>query len=331
MRVLAGDIGGTNARLAIVDAGADGMRIVRERRYGTPGEPGLAPIVRRFLGDGAGSGGAPPERACFGIAGPVVDGECHTPNLPWKVSARALATDLGIPRTLLINDFRAAGYGLPHLGPADLVTLQAGTADPHGTIALIGAGTGLGQGFLVWDGRRHQVQSSEGGHATFAARDELEWGLRHALLDEFGQVSYERVLSGSGLARVYRFLAGSGFAPERPEVRVEMEREDPAAVVTRHALAGDDPLSVRALDLFVSVLGSQAGNLALTVLATGGVYVAGGIAPRIVARLRDGAFVAAFRGKGRLADLLARIPVHVVMSPDVGLLGAAAAAALADP
>jgi glucokinase len=323
MKVLAGDIGGTHARLALVEVTGHATRIVHEQRFPSRSAPGLAPIVRGYLDQTR----QVPERACFGIAGPVVDGECRTPNLPWTVSASALAADIGIPHTTIINDFDAAGYGLGRLGPSDLVTLQAGAPLAHGAIALIGAGTGLGQGFLTWDGGRYRVHASEGGHVNFAARNEVEWELRNSLMDEFGHVSYERILSGPGLARLYDHLAATGFAAERPEVRREMEHDDRAAVVSRHALAGDDPLSVRALDIFASAYGSQAGNLALTVLATGGVYVAGGIAPRIVAKLQDGTFMAAFRSKGRLSDLAGRIPVHVIVSPDVGLLGAAVAAA----
>ena len=324
MNVLAGDIGGTHARLALVEVTDAAARIVHEQQFPSRSAPGLAPIVRGYLDQTR----AAPERACFGIAGPVVDGECRTPNLPWTVSASALAADIGIPRTTIINDFDAAGHGVGRLGPTDLVTLQPGRPAEHGAIALIGAGTGLGEGFLAWDGVRYRVHASEGGHVNFAARDALEWGLRGTLMDEFGHVSYERILSGAGLSRLYGHLAATGFAPEHPGVRREMERDDPAAVISRHGLAGDDPLSVKALDIFTSVYGSQAGNLALTVLATGGVYVAGGIAPRIIAKLRDGTFMTAFRGKGRLSGLAARIPVHVIVSPDVGLLGAAVAAAL---
>ena len=323
MKVLAGDIGGTNARLAIADLGEGAPRIVREQHFPSGEAPGLAPIARRFL-DAAGER---VERACFGIAGPVVDGECRTPNLPWTVSARELARDLGIPCTALINDFVAAAHGIACLSPRDLVTLQEGKAEPHGTMALIGAGTGLGEGFLAWDGMRYRVHASEGGHADFAASDEASWTLRQSLLDEYGRVSWERVLSGAGLAQLYRHFAATGALPERPDVHREMEREDPAAVVTRHALAGDDAISATALEAFVAAYGAQAGNLALTVLATGGVYLAGGIAPRIVAKLRDGTFLKAFRNKGRMADLMARVPVHVIVSPDVGLLGAARAAA----
>lgn len=323
MKVLAGDIGGTNARLAVADVRDGAPTIVKDRRYPSADSPGLAPIVSRFLSET----GERVERACFGVAGPVVDGECRTPNLPWTVNAEALARDVGISCVTLINDFVAAAHGVPCLGAADLVTLQAGSPAEHGTLALIGAGTGLGEAFLVWDRTQYRVYASEGGHADFAARDEAEWRLRQSLSDGSAHLSWERILSGGALARVYRHLAATAEARERPEVRREMEREDPAAVVTRHGLAGDDPLSKRALEIFIAAYGAQAGNLALTVLATGGVYLAGGIAPRIVTKLEDGTFIAAFRDKGRLADLMARIPVHVIVNPDVGLLGAARAAA----
>lgn len=320
MIVLAGDIGGTNARLALVELDALAAHIIRDATFASHEFGGLAPVVKRFLRDG----GPVPERACYGIAGPVIDQRCKASNLPWIVDARAVALDTGIRSTLLINDFHAVGHGIQRLGAEDFVTLQAHEADAQGPIALIGAGTGLGQGFLVHDGLRYRVLGSEGGHVAFAARDALEWGLAESLRTQFGHVSYERVLSGAGLAHVYQYLAGS--APESELVHEEMEQEDPAAVVTRHALAGSDPLCVRSLDLFVTIYGRQAGQLAITLLATGGVYVAGGIAPRIIAKLTDGTFMTAFRDQGRLKSVAERLPVHVVTHPQVGLLGAAAAA-----
>jgi len=213
------------------------------------------------------------------------------------------------------------------LGPSDLLTLQEGSPIPQGPIALIGAGTGLGQGFLLWEGDHYRVLPSEGGHGDFAPRGELQTGLLQFLRRRFGRVSWERLLSGAGMVNAYNHLLASGVAPERETVRDEMEKEDPAAVITRHGLEKTDDLSDRALDLFCDVLGAQAGNLALTVIATGGVYLAGGIAPRIAERLKSGPFLTAFRDKGRMAELLSRIPVHVIMNPNVGLLGAAAVAA----
>jgi glucokinase len=320
MIVLAGDVGGTNARLAFVELDGGGARMVRRETYPSREHPGLAAIVRQFCADA----GKLPERASFGIACPVVDGDCTAPNLPWTVNARALAAEIGIPRTTIINDFVAIGYGIELLGPNDLATLQEGSPTPHGSIALIGAGTGLGQGFLVWGGQHYRVLPSEGGHGDYAPRGKLQHGLLQFLSEEFGRVSWERLLSGPGIGNTYRYLRAAGVAPEQETVSAEMEREDPAVVVTRHALAGTDCLSDRTLDLFCEILGAQAGNLALTLIATGGVYIAGGIAPRIVERLRSGKFIAAFRDKGRMSELVSRVPVHVITNPYVGLLGAAA-------
>jgi glucokinase len=321
--VLAGDVGGTNARLATVEIDGRSARIVQPKRYASHDYPGLAPIVRLFCEET----GTRPDRACFGVACPVVGDDCTAPNLPWTINARALAGEIGIPRTTLINDFVAVGYGIETLGPSDLATLQEGTAEAQGPIALIGAGTGLGQGFLIWEGDHYRVLASEGGHGDFAPADDLQAGLLRFLREEFGHVSWERLLSGHGIANIYRYLLSAKLAPEQPSVRAELDREDPAAVITRHALGGSDCLSVRAVDLFCEILGAQAGNLALTVMATGGVYLAGGIAPRFAERLASGPFMAAFRNKGRLSELLSRIPVHVIVNASAALLGAAAVAA----
>ena len=322
MIVLAGDVGGTNARLAIVELNGVSARIARESRYPSHDYPGLTPIVHHFCEDAAGR----PDRACFGIACPVVGDDCTAPNLPWSINARKLGAEIGIPRTTIINDFVAVGHGIGLLGPSDLATLQEGSPAPRGPIALLGAGTGLGQGFLLWEGDHYRVQPSEGGHGDFAPRGKAQAGLLEFLRRQFDRVSWERLLSGRGMVNGYRYLLASAAAPEQATVRAEMEKEDPASVITRHGLARTDCLSDRALELFCEILGAQAGNLALTVVATGGVYLAGGIAPRIVERLKDGPFLTAFRDKGRMSDLLSRIPVHVIMNPNVGLLGAAAVA-----
>lgn len=322
MIVLAGDVGGTNARLAIVDVGGGDARIVKETKYPSRDYPGLAPIVRRFCEET----GSRPDRACFGIACPIVGDDCTAPNLPWTINVKKLTADIGIPRTRIINDFVSVGYGIELLGPTDRVTLQEGVAVPHGPIALIGAGTGLGQGFLFWDDDHYEVLASEGGHSDFAARGKAQAGLLQFLEAKFHRVSWERLLSGPGLVNIYHYLAESGVSPEQATVKDQMTREDPAAVITRHALGKADCLSDRALDLFSEIFGAQAGNLALTVVATGGVYLAGGIAPRIVKRLKAGGFMAAFRDKGRLSEVLSHIPVHVVINPNVGLLGSAAVA-----
>jgi glucokinase len=322
MIVLAGDVGGTNARLAVVEVEGRNARIVQESKYPSRDYPGLAPIVRRFIEEA----GSRPERACFGMACPMVGDECTAPNLPWTTNVKQLAADIGIPGTRIINDFVSVGYGIELLSPADLATLQEGSPESHGPIALIGAGTGLGQGFLFWDDDHYEVLPSEGGHSDFAPRGRLQSGLLQSLASQFHRVSWERLLSGAGLVNTYRYLVETGVAPEQQAVKDEMAHEDPAAVITRHGLAKTDCLSDRTLNLFCEIFGAQAGNLALTVVATGGVYLAGGIAPRVVSRLQAGGFMEAFRDKGRLSELLHRIPVHVVTNPKVGLLGSAAVA-----
>jgi glucokinase len=323
-RVLVGDIGGTNARFAQVEVrGETRTRIVHQVKYPSEEASGLAPLVLRYLDEAP----SRPEVACFGIACPVEDGVCEGTNLPWTVDARTLAREIGISRTAIINDFRAAGEGIHCLSDDDVAVLQEGAPVAHGPIALIGAGTGLGQGYLLWEGSRYVVHPSEGGHTDFAPTDELQRELLASLAGELDRVSWERVLSGDGLQRIYRFLASAGVAPEQARVRQEMAGKDAAKVIVQHAMARTDALSQRSLDLFVRVYGTAAGNLALTVLATGGVYVMGGIAPRIVDRLRSGGFMEAFRTKGRLSDVVERMPVRVVMTSDVALYGAAAVAA----
>ncbi|MBI3029418.1 MAG: glucokinase, partial [Candidatus Rokubacteria bacterium] len=216
----------------------------------------------------------------------------------------------------------AAAYGVLALPPRDLERIQRGKAR-KGNMVLIAAGTGLGEAVLFWDGSRHRVVPSEGGHADFAPRSDLEMELLRFLQKEFGHVSYERVLSGPGLHNIYRFLRDTGYAPEPPWLADRLGTGDPAAIISEVALAGGHPLCVAALDLFVSVYGSEAGNLALKALAVGGVFVGGGIAPKIRAKLTDGVFLAAFADKGRYRDLMASMPVRLVLNPRAPLLGAA--------
>lgn len=323
MKLLAGDVGGTNARLATVEVDDRGaLRIVRQAVFPSPRYPGLETIVREY--------GVEPDvrRACFAIAGPVVDGEVHTSNLPWTIQTAALAAGIGIPLTTLINDFHAVGHGVLQLAPDDVHTLQAGTPVAGGAIALIGPGTGLGQAMVIRDEHDYRVEPSEGGHASLAARSEVEWGLVQYLIARHGpHVSYERAVSGPALIDLYGYVVERGLAPKRDPVAAEMAAENAAAVITRHALAGSDDACAAAVELFVSLLGSQAGNFALAALATGGVYVAGGIARRIVPLLERGSFLRSFADKGRMGRLLAAVPVHVIVNDSVGLLGAAAVAA----
>ena len=321
MKVLAGDIGGTHARLAIVELDGRTVRVVRERTYASRDFPGLTPIVHAFLPNGGGA----VERACFGIAGPVVDGVVSTSNLPWRVETARLAADIGITHTLLINDLTATALGVTRLTGDDLATVQVGEPDADGMRAVIAAGTGLGEAMLSRADGTWYTLPSEGGHGNFAPRSELEWDLFRSLAAAFGHVSSERVLSGPGLLNIYRFLAARPGARENDAVRAEVSRDGPVAI-TRHGMATTDLLCAQTLEVFAAAFGAEAGDLALTVLATGGVYVAGGIAPAILPRLREGPFLAAFRDKGRLGDMLSKIPVHVVMNTNVGLIGAAVAA-----
>ena len=324
MRVLAGDVGGTNARLAIVEVGDGPARLVQERDYASGDADGLAALVTRF----ADEVGELPRRGCVAIAGPVVDDRVQATNLPWSVQGAEVARAARIERFGLINDFFAVGIGLEFLAAGDLVTLQAGEPVEHGPVAYLGAGTGLGVGFRLWDGAHYRVYASEGGHVDFAPRTALQDGLLRFLRAKYGRASNERILSGAGIADLYAYLASAGGeAAPQPSVEREMRAGDPAAVVTGHGLAGDDPLCARALDLFVSVLGAVTGNFALIAVATGGVFIAGGIAPRIVERLRGSAFRDALHDQGRLSSLVAKAPVHVVMNTKVGLLGAAGYAA----
>jgi glucokinase len=264
------------------------------------------------------------DAACAGVAGPVRAGRTETVNLAWPVDGASLATTLGLPSVTVLNDLEANAWGLGSLGPDDVAGVLGGIPDAAGNRAVISAGTGLGQAGLYWDGTRHHVFATEGGHADFAPRSELEIDLYRFLAAELGHVSYERVVSGMGLVNIHRFLVhrgGSGTPGWLAEAIAS--GTDEAAAISRHALEMSDPTAVRALDLMLSIFGAQAGNLALSVMATGGVYLGGGIAPKILPRLRAGGFAEAFLAKGRFAELMSRIPVHVILNQLTALVGAA--------
>lgn len=324
MRVIAADIGGTNARVALVEVRDGATRFLLEETYPSAGYAGFEEILAAFH---AGAGGGV-ERACLAVAGVVVGDVCRTTNLPWVLEARSLERAAGIPRVSLVNDFKGAALGIPHLGPDQVVSLGGPDAPVPGSpphIALLGAGTGLGEALLVWTGSGHVVVPTEGGHTDFAPRDDAEARLWAFLRARFGHVSYERVLSGSGLVGIYEHLRDElGPVPE-VEAALAGGGDDAAAAVS--AAAERAPTCDRALDLFCSVYGAEAGNLALKLLPAGGVYVAGGIAPKILPRLARGTFRAAFLDKGRYRALLETYPLRVVIEPRLGLIGAAHAAA----
>jgi glucokinase len=324
MLILAGDIGGTSTRLAYFDT-ADGKLVpVVEERFASRDAGSLDEIVDRF----AGEHGLKAERACFGIAGPVRQGKVRTPNLPWSVDAGELARALGLGEALLINDLEANAYGIDMLRPEDFAVLNPGSSDPTGTIAVVSAGTGLGEVLAYWDGSVHRPLPSEGGHADFAPRNELEAELLLHLRTKHGRVSAERVVSGPGLYNIYRFLRDARHLPETSAVAEAMRQGDQSAAITRAALAGECPLCDKTLDLFVSLYSAEAGNVALRALATGGVYLGGGIAPKIIERLKGPGFLLAFTAKGRLSPLLENVPVRVILNDRTALLGAARCSAV---
>ncbi len=322
--ILAGDIGGTKTSLAL--AVADGGRVVRieqVRSFPSQRYSSLEAVVDAYLAEVQ----APIERVCFGVAGPVLNGEATVTNLPWRISEARLQQRLGGAQVHLINDLTALAYAVPALGVEDLVTLQQGAAQPGGTIVLLAPGTGLGQGYLCWDGQRYRPGASEGGHADFAPADELQTRLLEHLRATYGHVSWERVLSGPGLHNVYRFLCQAGGGPPA-HIAEQLAAGDPSAVISALALAKADPCCEQALHVFVAAMGAQAGNLALTFMATGGVYLGGGIPPKILPKLQDGTFLHAFHDKGRLAHVLDGIPIYVINRAEAPLLGAASCAAV---
>jgi len=320
--LLAGDVGGTKTDLAIVSGQMGPRSPLAEATFSSADYPNLDVLVGDFLTQAD----VRVERAVFGVAGPVVAGRATVTNLPWAVEEAQLRKNLGISEVHLLNDLTATAYAVPYLDPADLRTLSAGEPDQQGAIALIAPGTGLGEAFLTWDGTRYRAYSSEGGHADFAPSTPQQLELLGYLLTQFDHVSWERVCSGLGLPHIYAFLRESGYAEEPSWLTERLAQvSDPTPVIIDVALAPERTASicVAAVEMFVSLLGAEAGNLALKVLATGGVYVAGGIPPRILPLLEKSSFLDAFRSKGRMSDLLERVPVHVILNPKTALLGAA--------
>jgi glucokinase len=328
--ILAGDVGGTKTNLGLFEREGDGLRLVRSDKLHSPDFPGLSAAIRAFLG--AGPVGGQIEAACFGIPGPVIENRASTPNLAWVVDGAQIASDVQVRTVVLINDLVATAEGIPLLGTGELAALQEGSPEPEGNRVLIAAGTGLGMSMLPRVGDRWVPVASEGGHADYPPRTEDEIDLLRYLRERFGRVSSERVVSGPGLFHVYNFLRDVRRIPETPSVREALARgEEPAKVIGEAALAaGPDgcDLCSRALDQFVAAYGALAGNLALLGTATGGVYLGGGIAPKILSRLTGGLFLQAFIAKGRFVPYLEKLPVRVILNDRAALLGAARHASL---
>jgi glucokinase len=320
--ILAGDIGGTKAMLLLAALRRGRMEAVFERRYAVAAFAGFSAVLAQFLRDYGQQGGRPARlgSACFGAAGPVSGGRIQMTNLPWCLDGAAIAAEFGIARVRLVNDFEAAANGIAALAPGDSSVLQQGEPLPDAPRVIIGAGTGLGVAYALPQGKRYRVIAGEGGHAGFAPADDEQLRLWQALHRQYGRVSVEHLVSGPGLARIYAFLCAA-----HPELTLQVERvqAEGAAAVSRLALEQGDPLACRALDLFLACYGAVAGDHALTVTARGGVYLAGGIAAKVLGRLANGGFMAAFNAKGGHAQLNRQVPVRVVTTERLGLLGAA--------
>jgi glucokinase len=318
--VLAGDIGGTKTNLAVFSVHGEKLRSESLKTYSSQHYSGLIPLLHDFFAESRPNGDA----ACFGIAGAVVDGKVRTPNLPWMVDIEELRRALKLENVTLLNDLEATAYGLFTLENDELYTLNEGTMRHGGNKALIAAGTGLGQAILFDDGRHFHPAASEGGHGDFAPRNEIEIELLRHLIGRFGHVSYERVVSGPGLFNIYRFLKEVRRLEEPEWLSKRLAgADDPSVEISKAALAGEAAICVEALNLFVSVYGAESGNLALRAKSIRGLYIGGGIAPKILDKLKDGTFMGAFVDKGRYADFLAAIPVQVVLNEKAALRGAA--------
>jgi len=319
--IIAGDIGGTKTRLALVDPARGPRDWVAEREYHSADYPDLQPIVETFLATTGGKAAA----ACFDVAGPVIGGQAHLTNLPWQLDDKRLAAALGLKRVALLNDLQAIAHAVPHLHADETAVINAGSPVAQAPLAVLAPGTGLGEAFLIWGGARYIACSSEGGHADFAPANADQAGLLTFVAERFRHVAWERVCAGSGLPNIYDYLRSrdpgaepAAFralldaAPDRTPLIVEAALSDPAG----------NPLAAATLRMMIDIWGAEGGNLVLKVLATGGLYLAGGMPPRLVPQLQDGAFMRAFTAKGRFADLLRAVPIRVIMV-NAALLGAA--------
>ncbi|HEY5331207.1 MAG TPA: glucokinase [Acidobacteriaceae bacterium] len=321
--ILAGDVGGTKVHLALYNFEAGQLVPVRHQKFPAGQYASLDDIVHAFLPD-------PEEKkqivaACFGCPGPVRDGRLKLTNLPWMLDVRLLQPSLGIEHIFLINDLEANAYGIPELAPESIFTLHEGDAAAEGHQGLIAAGTGLGQALLIWDGKAHRPIPSEGGHCDFAARNDREIALLNYLRGTLnGRVSFERVVSGLGIKNVYAYLRDVEKLDEPAWLKHRLETEDPNAVIGTCAEDGSSSICFETMKIFAAAYGAETGNIALKVLATGGMWIGGGIAPKILKTLQNGAFMAAFLDKGRLSALLQSIPVRVILDDTCALLGAAA-------
>lgn len=319
--IIAGDIGGTKTNLALFEEEEGNYDFSHLQTFPSQSYPNLKTIVKEFIQ--ACKSPSTSQTACFAIAGPVVNGVCKTTNLPWVVDTAELSKALNIPHVFLINDLEANAYAIEILPKEKLLTLYPGKGSKIGNRAVVSPGTGLGEAGLYWDGKRHRPFACEGGHCEFGPRDELQIDLCRFLYQKFGHASYERVLSGPGLHNIYLFYEEVMGRHEPDWLATEIQKEDPSKVITQNALNQKSELCMDALNLFVSILGSEAGNCVLKFMATGGIYLGGGIPPKILPALQEKLFFEGFVDKGRFRPLLEEVPVHVILDDKASLKGAA--------
>lgn len=317
--ILAGDVGGTKCNLATLSFVGDSLDIVRNHRFPSASYPSLNAIIREFLEKEK----ATIVAACFGVPGPVKDGRARPTNLTWGVDSEDISKEFNIPYVTLLNDLAANAYGISELKESDLAVIQTGDLDATGNRCIVSPGTGLGEAGLYWNGRRHLVWACEGGHTDFAPRNDLEIALLEHLIKQYGHVSYERVVSGMGIENIYKFLRDTGRGHENPKVAAEMKTGDAGKIISKYAESGECAMCVQTLEIFIGCLGAETGNMALKAMATGGVYLGGGIPAKMLAQLRSVGFLHAFNDKGRLSGLMQSMPVRVILNDQAALLGAA--------
>lgn len=316
--ILAGDIGGTKSNIATFRVVGDELVLVRNQRYPSDAFAGLNAILRAYLAEDE----RPILAACFGVPGPVHNGRAKPTNLTWGVDAADISEEFEIPQVSVLNDLAANAYGIPHLAPSDFAVVQKGSPDATGNRCVVSPGTGLGEAGMFWDGTRYQVWACEGGHTDFGPRSPLEIALLEYLMKQFGHVSGERIVSGMGIENIYKFLRETGRGKELPAVANEMKSSDPNRVISKFADSGECPMCVQTLEIFVACLGAEAANMALKTMATGGVYLGGGIPTKLLSRIQSVGFLHAFTDKGRLSSLMESMPVMVILNDQAALYGA---------
>lgn len=317
--ILAGDVGGTKANLAFYSLRNAKLNLVIQKQFPSSGYSNLHELIAEFIKET----GKKADHVCIAVAGPVVNGTCHATNLPWVIDANVLAQRLELNKVELMNDLEANAHGIYELTEDDFVTINQGDRKIHGNVGVISAGTGLGEAGIIWEDRKMRPFASEGGHCDFAPNGQIQFELLQYLHQKFNHVSCERVLSGQGLHNIYEFLRDQNKYPEPAWLAELLKSGDPPAIISEHGLKGETPICVEALNIFTDIYGAEAGNLALKLMATGGIYIGGGIAPKMIAKLNEPRFLQAFLEKGRLQSVLETIQIKVIMNDKTALLGAA--------